>query len=112
MRTKKQGLCSAGERRKRTQRDRRIQEIGAMLTAAMQATVLTDRLPGTLISIYIQVSRRREVSYLRGEGRAGVHACSCLGLPCHRWTTGTVGGHVRSQDCLAACCMRCADSAW
>lgn len=49
-----QACCSAGERRKRTQRDRRMQEIGAMLTAAMRATILVDRLPGTLISIYVQ----------------------------------------------------------
>ena len=28
-----------------------------MLTAAMQATILTDRLPGTLVSIYVQASQ-------------------------------------------------------
>ena len=47
------GEC-AGERRKRTQRDRRIQEIGAMLTAAMRTTILVERLPGTVINIYVQ----------------------------------------------------------
>ena len=31
-----------------------------MLTAAMQATILTDRLPGTLVSIYIQASLQLE----------------------------------------------------
>ena len=76
----------AGERRKRTQRDRRIQEIGAMLTAAMRATILVDRLPGTVISIYVQAclsgSVVRDLKQTHARPGTGQLASTCIHMPC------------------------------
>ena len=47
-------VCS-GERRALSKRDRRVLEVGAMLQAALQATILAELLPGTAIDVYVQV---------------------------------------------------------
>lgn len=66
-------MCHIGERRALSKRDRRVLEVGAVLQAALQATIVVELLPGTTIDVFVQVGTasrklgRPAVSVLAGK---------------------------------------------